>query len=270
MALANNYSTGNYSNNDQKMYNPAVMGIRLNNAESKIDQTAIKFDFWNGMLKISIAGKKPGKSNDEFASFDFEQAGVVYITHPKARILLEEIKKLEADPSIGNVGVNTGVDGLFSVSTGAEYGANSYCFSLRKVDNVTGAVTTSYVYVTKNDYYNSIRGFDEGTKSFTKETYENVELEMLKDILQQYILSATSAVAGSVMNAMKFDLNIMRNNFKNISEKLGISYGGRNNYNSSSNFFNGGHSNAANNGAAKPSGIPNMGTYSEYDDFDME
>lgn len=268
MALGNYNSTGNYSNNDQRMYNPSVLGIRLNNAESKIDQTAIKFDFWNGMLKISIAGKKPGKSNDEFASFDFEQAGVVYITHPKARILLEEIKKLEADPSIGNVGVNTGVDGLFSVSTGAEYGADSYCFSLRKVDNNTGAVTTSYVYVTKNDYYQSVRSFDEGSKSFTKHNYENVELEMLKDILQEYIKAATSAVAGSVMNAMKFDLGIMRNNFKGICDKLGVSTGrGGSNYNSSSNFFNGN-----NNGGAKPSGIPttNGGGYSDYDDFDME
>jgi len=266
MALGNYNSTGNYSNNDQKMYNPSVMGIRLNNAESKIDQTAIKFDFWNGMLKISIAGKKPGKANDEFASFDFEQAGVVYITHPKARILLEEIKKLEADPSIGNVGVNTGVDGLFSVSTGAEYGASSYCFSLRKVDNATGAVTTSYVYVTKDDYYQSVRSFDEGSKSFVKENYTNVELEIFKDILQQYILAATSAMAGSVMNALKFDLGIMRNNFKGICDKLGVSTGGKGgSYNSSSNFFNGGGSTGA-----KPSGIPTTGSYSEYEDFDME
>lgn len=268
MNFGNNYSTGNFSNNDQKMYNPSVMGIRLNNAESKIDQTAIKFDFWNGMLKISIAGKKPGKSNDDFASFDFEQAGVVYITHTKARILLAEIEKLEADPSIGNVGVNTGVDGLFSVSTGEEYGASSYCFALRKVDNTTGAVTTSYVYVTKDDYYQSIRSFNEGDKSFTKENYTNVELEILKDILRQYILAATSAIAGSVMNAMKFDLGIARNNFKNICEKLGISYGNKGgNYNSSSNFFNG------NNNGAKPSGIPTTGSYgsmSDLDDYDME
>lgn len=252
--------TNTFSNNtptEEKRYNPITNGLKFNNQDSPVDKTSIKFDFWNNMLKISIAPMKSnGRSSmggEDYATFDWDNAGVVFLTHVKARILLDEINRMTNDTKVHNVGVSSGSNKLFTVSDGEELGSTTYCFIIRETD-AAGNITNSWVYQVRDteNYYSSIVNYDEKTKKFGSYAYPSIEVETFKNILAQYINAATSAVAGSVMTAMKFDLDIMRTNLRGISKALGVETGrgGYTRSNASANPFNARNASSSSNSAS--------------------
>ena len=122
MALGNNYD-----NNQETIKSPNIQGLKFNNSTSTVDKTSLKFDFWNNLLKISIAPMKHAQNQDGFPVFDFENAISVHLTHIKARILYNEILFLEQNPEYGNVGISLRNGMLLSVSNGKEFGTDNYC-----------------------------------------------------------------------------------------------------------------------------------------------
>jgi len=230
----------NYDNNkkENKEYQPSVYSpYRMSNLEG-VDPSALSFSFWAGMLKASIA--PANKSNNDTVSFDYKNAGVAYITHTKARILLNEIIKFQENPELYN---NLGVDikgGLVSISNGKEFGVANPCLVIRKVNETTGAVESSYVYEFKTKFHYGIRNFDEKTSEFDIVYYENIELDQLKTILEQYYTAMTYATAYSIVDSSKFENSRVNTKLGLIAEKLGVEFKGGKGSDSSSgkSFFN--------------------------------
>jgi hypothetical protein len=220
MALGNTYN-----NNSKKDYQPMVYSAyKMNNAESTVDQTSVSFTFWNGMLKISIAPRKPGNE----ISFDFDNAAVIYLNHTKARILENEILSFMADP-IGhnNAGVPSGT-GLITISNGQDYGVECPCLVIRKINQENGNVESSYAYQIKQSYYYGINNYSEKDGSFNKdmESYNLIELQQLLCLLHEYYTAMTNAVAYTVIDQNKYDVSRVNTKLELIGEKLGVTFSG--------------------------------------------
>ena len=230
----------NYENNkkDDKVYQPMVYSpYRMSNIEG-VDPSALTFTYWAGMLKTSIA--PANKTNNDSVSFDYKNAGVAYITHTKARLLLNEILKFQENPELYN---NLGVDikgGLISISNGKEFGIANPCLVIRKVNETTGAVESSYIYEFKTKYHYGIRNFDEKTSEFDIVYYENIELDQLKTLLEQYYIAMSYATAYSIIDSSKFENSRINTKIGLIAQKLGVEFksGKESGDSSGKSFFN--------------------------------
>ena len=233
--------TYNQNESKKQQYSPTVYSpYRMSNVEDSIDRSCINFTYWNNTLKISIAPKKP--SNNDEVSFDYENAIAIYLNHTKARILHDEICKFQEDPEKYNSsGIPSG-QGLITISNGKEFGIACPCIVIRKVDE-SGMPTSSYAYQIKNNYYYSIRNYDEKKGTFDKVTsdYANIELEQIKTLLMEYYKAMTGAIAYSVLDQNKYDTSRMSTKIDQIASKLGVQFGGAGgggNYKSSTSAFN--------------------------------
>lgn len=227
-----------YNNNKNQDYRPTVYSFyKWYNSESTVDKTALSVSFWKGLVKIAIAPKASGESD---TSFDYQNEVKFHLTHTKARIFYNEILKFMAG-EVTNVGVNSN-KGLISVTNGAELGASNPCLIIRILNNESGAIEASACYEFKSNFHFAVRNFDEKTKRFDTEYYNNVELEEFASMLKGYYEAATNAIAYTVVDQMSFDINRVTTRLMSIQDKLGIqgnsSKGGNRGFASNS-FFNG-------------------------------
>lgn len=236
MALGDNYNNSNEQK--EKKYNPTVISdYKMSNPEG-IDPSALSFSYWNGLLNIKIAPKK-ANSNEEFASYDYDNAASVFISHGKARVLVEEIKRFrESNGSIDNVGIST-KHGLLSVCDGKSFGVSGPLLVVRDLDPNTGAVIAKYIYQFKTGFHYGIENFNETDSQYTTNNYDYLELDQFVTILEQYYLSMTNAFAYSVINANRFNETRVKNDLDAIKDNLGIPKSGNYSYknNSGGNFF---------------------------------
>ena len=214
----------NNDNNRKKYYEPILYSPYGTSNTDGVDPSAISYNFYNGMLKISISPMKPGAKPDDRDKWDHDNAVSAWLTHAKALMLYNEIKyTMEHMDEINNAGVSIGAEGLISFSTGKELGASSPCLVIRKIDKNDGSVITSYAYQFKTSHYGSIRNFDPNNPAdFERHEYKNLEIEELMNILYDYARSIGGAYAYANMNAQKFDTNRTNTKFSLIMEKLGI------------------------------------------------
>lgn len=241
-------SLGNDYNNDKKstIYDPTIYSpYRMNNAESTVDKTCMTFTYWKNTLRITIAPKKE-TGNDE-TSFDLENGISIYLSHTKARILADVMRKFLADPEkYDNSGVPSG-QGIITISRGKEFNSPSPLMIIRKIDE-TGNVVSSFAYEFKSNYFFSVLNYTENAdfgRDF--ESYNNLEIEQMITLLEQYYTAMTCATAYTVLDQGKFEAARNNRRINQIMDKLGISSdynsgsrsGGRS-YNSSSYFANGG------------------------------
>lgn len=219
MALGSTY------NNNKQQYSPTVYSnYKMSNTKSEIDKTSISFTFWNNSLKISIAPMKA--TTDNSISFDFENAVAIYLNHTKARMLAHEIEMFMTDPKKYNSsGVPSG-QGLITISNGSEFGVKGACLVIRKI-NAEGQVESSYAYQFKNEYYYSVRNYQEKDSKFDQcyEDYVSLEIEQLLTLLKTYYEAMSSAMAYSVVDSMKFDHSRINTKLELIANKLGIQMG---------------------------------------------
>ena len=226
----------NNNNNDQPttiVYTP----ISFANPEFN-EGSRFSVSYFNRLLKVSIA-KKNG-TNGEFATYDNDNASVMYLSHMKAKILYELIQQMKTDDTIHNVCVETN-KGLFIVSDGQEFDSNTPCFVIKSADN-NGNIS-SVIYQTKNNYNGAINYSDDG---YTDRLIEGVELETFENVLLQYFNASTYAIAASVMEASAYKYNAIRSNITAIAEKVGASTKGGG-YSNKSSFLN--NNNSSNSGS---------------------
>lgn len=238
---------GNYSNNKDanKPFDPVTFSAyRMNNGESSVDKTCISMSLWKQMLRIGIF---PRKENTDEMVFDMDAGIMVYLNHSKAKIFANELRNFLRDPALYNgAGVPSGT-GIITVSNGSEFGSKNPVIVIRKLDEI-GNVTSMIAYEIKSDFYYAIRGYD-GGKDFTKdtETYRNLEIEEMILMCEEYCKAMTYAVAHTVRDNMRYDVDRIKNNLSSIAEKLGVETNRTSSrgssYNSSTNFFNNAGSN---------------------------
>jgi hypothetical protein len=230
------------SNNGKEKFSPTVYSdYKMSNIEG-VDPSNLSFTYWKGMLKIAIAPMKKGTTGDNI-SFDHDNAISVYITHTKARILAEEIRLFMKDPHLyNNVGINTGSNGLITISNGKELGIDTPCLIIRKVSEV-GNVEASYAYQFKTDYHFGIRNFDENKMGYDKQYYNQIEIDQFITLLEQYYTAMCGALAYSVVDSMQPGMARVTNKIESVMSKLGIDLN-NNGYSGKSNtsFFNKGNS----------------------------
>lgn len=220
MALGDTYN--NNKKDYENKYSPTVYSkFAWSNTESKIDPSRLSPTFWNGMLKLAIAPLKPN-SNPDIIEFDHDNAGAVYLTHIKAKMLADEITVfLQNMESYKNQGVASG-SGLISISNGKEFtGSLTPCLIIRNIDD-SGKSTASFLYEFKKDYHYSIRNYNEKDASFDKFYNDTLEIEMLRDLLIEYHIAMSGALAYSVMEFGKYDNSRTNSKLDAIADKLGV------------------------------------------------
>lgn len=241
MALGDN-------NNGKKYYEPLIYSPYGTSNVDGVDPSALSYQFYNGLLKISISPMLPNAKPGDRKLWDTDNQISVWLTQSKAKILHDEILyALDHPDECNNGGVASGAEGLISFSNGKELGATSPCLVIRKI-NQSGEVMAVYAYQFKTEHHKSVRNFKpEAPSQYDTHMYPMLEIENLLNILEDYSRQISGATAYAVMNGMKYDINKMNTKFSLIMDKLGIEqsnyYNGRN---SNTSYFNGGNSNQNN------------------------
>lgn len=263
MALGDggNFSTNKDTNN--KNYDPTVYSpIKFKNPDAVTDPSELSFSFWKNMLKVTISPKIEPRPEDKYVMYDHNpQNNISILLNPvKAKMFHDEIIAMLEDggKTINNVGVNSGLNGLITLSNGKEFGVDGYMLVIRKLDE-NGATQSSYSYQFNNpEYYMTIRDFDESSRGYNKQYHERVEIDYLLVMLESFYRDQTYTTAYTIIDAEKYNFNRLNTKIELVMDKLGIpktsgnGNGGRGN---SSSFFSGQGSNnekMANAGYTKP------------------
>ena len=211
---------GNYDNNKKEQYMPVYYSEYGTGNSKGVDPSSLSYTFYNRMLKLSISPLK--MNNGDKIAYDHENAAIVWLTHTKARMLYDEIRKV-LDGEITNGGVNTGNEGLIRFSDGKELGVNNYCLIINKV-NENGEVLSSYAYEFKTKHHYGVENYDPKDSSHKKNYYNTIEVEQLMDLLKQYYEAMSGAMAYSVIEGMRFNTSSNNTKMDLIMSKLGVEY----------------------------------------------
>ena len=215
-------SGSNYSDK----YSPTVFGYAFYNDSSEIDQTELKFDMWKEMLRIGIL-PKDGINDFGHSAFSKEKGLFAYIGHTKARMLAQLLRDLLNDPSSFDHnprGIQTN-KAIIMVNNGSDLPTPKFApyISLMKTSE-DGDVETAYAYEFKRDYCETIDGFSDKHKEFTRNTeeFQNLEIEEVITMLEEYARATTNACAFTTFKTMFNEINKMEENQAKIAGKLGI------------------------------------------------
>ena len=216
----NTYNNNQQQNTSKTPDMSVYSGYRMNNAESEIDATCLTFRYWKNSLCISINPKK--NTNNGEVAFDMDNGITIYLSHTKARILKNEINLFLQDPvSYNGVGVPSG-QSVVTISNGSEYGKNNPVLTIRKLGE-GGIVVSSFAYEFKRNYHYSIRNYI-GSSDFDSvyDDYQNIEIEQMVTVLDEYIKAATNAIAFTVMDQRKYSASRVENTINSIASALNV------------------------------------------------
>ena len=71
--------------NKRNDFHPTVYGYQFSNPEAKVDKTALTFNWWNKMLKLSIAPKL--NNGGDYSQYDHKNAISIYLSVQSAKAL---------------------------------------------------------------------------------------------------------------------------------------------------------------------------------------
>lgn len=206
-----------YNNNDRGPTCTTYSGISFSNPESTIGQTRISISYFNKVMKIAIAARNNGNSNNDFATYDNDNAVSVYVSNIKAKILYELIQRLKNDPDTHNVCVEL-KNGLIKVSDGTEYGSTSPCISISYASD-DGSVH-EIVYQTKVGVHTGAINYANG--KYENVAFDDIELDTFAMALDEYYKASSSAIAASIWEANMYRHDYEINLIKSIAEKCGV------------------------------------------------
>ena len=245
MALGSTYNNSNnrsYSNNNQNnsLYNPTYYS-RLS-IKNPVDNLRLSFTFWNGTLRLSIseAGTAQDGRNNELA--------YIHLSPTKARIFSACVKRIIENPEAVDIfGVDTGTGetrGLIAI--GRDMGKPYLVIA--KVD-ANGKYESNQRFNFNTDYHYSLQINDIVKLGFKKEYDNYLELNQLKDLLEDYSRNASCAAAYFYHDTARYETAKASNLIRKIGEKVGAidkSYNGVSN-NSYFSSVNNGYSESSNN-----------------------
>ena len=239
-----------YNNNDRTPVNTTYSGVSFSNPESNIGQTKISISYFNKVMKISIALKNNGGSNNDFATYDNDNAVTVFISNIKAKILSDMIAFMKKNDDVHNVCVEI-KNGLIKVSDGTEFGSPTPCISILYASE--DGSTHEVVYQTKADFH--IGAYNYNNDSFESKTFNDIELDTFQMALDEYYKASSYAVAASVMEAGMYKRDAEYNIIKSIAEKVGVQISNGSNpakFNNKTFLSNSGNSSQQNGGGMIP------------------
>lgn len=226
MALGSNYNNGgnnrNNSTNNQNntLYNPTYYS-RLS-IKNPIDNLRLSFNYWNGTLRISIseAGNAQEGRNNELA--------YIHLSPTKARLLAEGVERIINNPETFDIfGVDTGTGetrGLIAI--GRDMG-KPYLI-IAKV-NPAGKYESNQRFNFNIDYQYMLQINDINKLSFKKEYDNSIELNQLKDTLEDFARFSSGAAAATIYDLGRYESARSSNMIRRIAEKVGAYTPGNNN-----------------------------------------
>lgn len=233
---------GSQDNNKKEVRKPSIYSpYGGTNTESKVDPSRVSFGFWNKLLKITIT-PMAGRTDNGIPNWDKNNEISGFLTHKKARIFANEIRKFLADPfANSNVGVISN-ETLISISSN-EDGMNGVFLTLRKLNTETGAEMSKYVYEFNTNLHSSVRNYDAKSMNFSQEfdEYTMLEINELLTLLDSYVESMTYATAYSIIDATDFNYRRAMDYLVGCAQSLGVnisSGSGENRSSSGSSIFN--------------------------------
>lgn len=242
-----------YNNNDKQPINVTYSSIGFSNPNGKAAQSKLNISYFNRLLKIGIANKKPSNNNG-YDTYDNENQAAVFISSTKARILSSMINTLMSENDTHNVSVEI-KNGLILVSDGSEFGIDSPCIVIKAADE-SGNISTA-IYETKTDYHKGIANYTDGG-DYTEVPFSDLEILQFQNVLDEYVKASTYAIAASVMEAGMYKRNAATEVLYNIGRKVGVVSDGNGN-NGGGSFLNRSNNNSSNNG------LPNGVSAKEYE-----
>lgn len=235
MALGSSYSNRssssgyNNQNNSNSNYSPTYYSrISIRNP---IDNLRLSFNFWNGTLRVAIseAGNAQEGRNNELA--------YIHLSPTKARLFADCVGRIIADPETFDIfGVDTGTGethGLIAI--GRDMGKPYLVIA--KV-NSDGKYESNQRFNFNNDYQYLLQINDIVKLGYKKEYDNSLELNQLKDILDDYARYSSGAAGYTFYDIGRYEANRTSSVIRSIAEKVGAStrsYGG--NGGSSNSFF---------------------------------
>lgn len=234
----NNQSNFNANTNGNDVFTPSTRSsFKFFNSNSKVDNTALSFTYWNSLLKITM---NPIIVQDGSANkVDTNNHIDIYLSPSKAQMLLHCIKQFRANPDMyKNIGVPTN-KGIIYIANGEKMYNVKGTFIVINLINADGVKEGEAAYEINNDVY-GITDYAGGTDFNKYYNYsDSLELDMIETLLSSFIEAYTNAVASSVVECNKYNDNRVFSFIKDAREKLGItkdSSGKK--YNSKSNWYN--------------------------------
>lgn len=236
MALGNTFNNGNkngfanggYNNQGYKTRTqPTVYSqYKLINPDSVIDPSMVQFSYWSGLLKIQICPKIPSAAGDTSMSFDTKAGAIaIHLSIPRAQILKDEIEGYLANPGTrDNAGVAT-KKGYIYISNGKEFGHPGHdCLVIKLTDEETGKVASTIAYEFKKQYHYGIRNLDEEKRTYDSimDPYDNLEVNELLIVLDQYIKGAAAGYAAATRDALQYPFALLQGAVSAIARHHGI------------------------------------------------
>lgn len=223
MALGNNYD-----NNRQQVRKPTVnSAYSFANPMSPVDPTKLSASYWNKMLKLTITCRAITSNETEIA-WDKDQNISVHLTHIKANIFAEEIRKFLSDPISYNSSGVLSNETLVTISNGSEFGTTGTFLVIRKLKLDDMSTVSSFSYEFNSNFHHAIRGYNEENASFDKsfEDYALLEVNQLLALLDNYVAAVTNAIAYTVVDQLDYRMNRTDDMIKSCASALGVNLGG--------------------------------------------
>ena len=215
MALGDNNKKQNYENT-------FFSRLKFTNYEEK---KMLSFSFWKGYLKVTINNMKESGTGVEY-----EELSAIHLSPIKAQILKEQLvgfRSLEDSATTNiSVGIDTGIGetknflavGNTESSTEDDI-QRTICIG--KVD-INGTIVECNTFNFNHHYHFGIEWSDVQAMKCTTTYQDNIELDLLITVLDEYVKAMTGAISYSVMDMARFDVSRINTKIELVMNKLGI------------------------------------------------
>lgn len=218
----NNKSGNNSQKQNEKNY------FSRENFKNRNTKRVLGFEYWKGMLKVSISEEIPAQSQGSYPKYN--ELIYLHLSPLKARILLHEIKHGLLQDTTCNTnlawGVDTGLDGkksiiAFSHASGSTISSPIYQCTIGKPDSNFN-LTSKDAYIFNSNYHFGIEWTNFSKMEFDNKFYDALEIESFCGVLEEYIKASTGAIAYSILDMGRFDYSRINTKLDVIMDKLGI------------------------------------------------
>lgn len=228
-----NNNNNNSGNNGKIFENTYFSRLRFKNADNKL---ALGFSFRSGLLILEISEVQDQNG------FKYESLGSIFLSPTKARLFADEIRKFKEYLNSGDIipnkafGVNAGMGEKVSyIGIHADESKNIF-ITIGKIDG-SGQIIEQVTMPLNKEYHFSLEWDNIQTMELSKVYNDELELDQLLDLLDDFARSMSGATAYSTIDLGRYDLGRILKKMDPIYDKLGIermnsgsSYGKSNNF----------------------------------------
>lgn len=248
MALGSTNYNGNGGGYDNSL---SLNGkIRFNN---RTEHLSLSTGYWKNCLKITLSDEVAEGNN-----IRYQERVTIFLSPMKAMILRDVLTKWMNSPKTNKsyVGVNTGMKDIkTTILFFNDEETHTRAVNICKMYLDGSIKENNVMHFNTEDYHNSVMYKDIQSKNYTKEYHNDLEIQALITILDEFVKAMTAAQAFVVGDTLRYDNNRISNQLSAIMTSMGINQ--RSTYaNTNSSYNNNGNTNS------------NHRTLNDFEDFE--